>query len=658
MRSDDIRSIAVLSAASVLIGSWELAITRVASVLFFYDLAYLVLALCLFGLGLGALFAKHLPDGFTVTRLLVTLIASMPVCYVALYETELAWLFGLFTLPFLLFGALSAMVWRRVAGANTRVWLYSTELLGAIAGLLFLGPALLSELPVNMLGDVGVATHLKETIVSEGLVNHEYSTTSVARTDLLETTRADVKYIFTDGMFVTRSVAWDGVSPEFDDRHVEDMARLKRLAFRAGEIDQVALLGAGAGFDIAVALQEGAGFVTAVEINPDTIRFAQRHDDWAGGVLNDSRVDVVQSEARRYMQKSQDRWDHINLTLLQTSPASLRGGQHLDARVLTLEAVALYLSRLKPGGIIAVIQNTAELAAATQGVLEAAVNFDQRKILRFRVVQENQTNNPFGYLFIVSNTAFSDSSAMTIIDQADELGIEKVVSFGDSNVLATDDRPFLFLSDVRISMQASLILALALLATGIGLSIQSSVSMARVTSLAAMFSGASAMAVQVMAIYWCQSAIGQPVLAMSVALASVLAGSGMGAALFGRRLTSRNGWQSGLLACGSILLMFAFMPWVANLGTAYSNTTAALMLSIPLMILALPLGLPFVAIMQYAQGIDHGEGVVLGFDGLGALVGTAVTTMVTLTLGFTSLGYGVAAGFFVFGLLARQLSTE
>jgi len=658
MRSDEVRLIAVLCAASVLVGSWELLITRVASVLFFYDVAYLVLALCLFGIGVGALLAKHLPAGVTVNRLLVALILLMPICYVALYETELAWFICLFTLPFLVFGSLSALVWQGVAGADQRVWLYSTELLGAIAGLLLLGPALLSGLPVNVLGDVGVVTHLKETIAREGLVSHEYSTSSAARTDLLETTREDVKYIFTDGMFVTRSVAWDGVSPDFGDRGVEDMARLKRLAFRASENDQVALLGAGAGFDIAVALQEGAGHVTAVEINPDTIRFAQRHDDWAGGVLNHSRVDVVQSEARRYMQKSQECWDQINLTLLQTSPASLRGGQHMDARVLTLEAVALYLSRLKPGGIITVIQNTPELAAATQGVLEAAVNFDQQKILRFSVVQEKQTNNPFGYLFIVSNTAFSDSSAMAIMDQARQLGVEKVASFGDLDVPATDDRPFLFLSDIRVSMQASLILALALLATGIGLSIQSTVGMARVTSLAAMFSGASAMAVQVMAIYWCQSAIGQPVLAMSVALASVLAGSGLGAALYGRRITSRNGWQSGLLAGGSAVLMFACLPWVANLAMAYSNTTAALMLSIPLVILSLPFGLPFVAIMQYAQRIDHGEGVVVGFDGLGALVGTAVATVVTLTLGFTSLGYGVAAGFVVFGLLARQLSTE
>ena len=108
--SPDWLFIAVMAVASMLVGAWELAITRVASVLFFYDLAYLVLALCLFGIGAGALVSRRIPRWLSVYRLFLVLVVSMTIGYFGLYHTVWAWRFCLFIVPFVVFGCLSAGV--------------------------------------------------------------------------------------------------------------------------------------------------------------------------------------------------------------------------------------------------------------------------------------------------------------------------------------------------------------------------------------------------------------------------------------------------------------------------------------------------------------------------------------------------------------------
>ena len=52
-------TVLALAAAAGLLGAWELAITRLASVLYFFDLTYLALAVCLFALGAGALWTRR-----------------------------------------------------------------------------------------------------------------------------------------------------------------------------------------------------------------------------------------------------------------------------------------------------------------------------------------------------------------------------------------------------------------------------------------------------------------------------------------------------------------------------------------------------------------------------------------------------------------------
>ncbi|XOV88127.1 MAG: spermidine synthase [Pseudomonadota bacterium] len=651
-------------AASALVGAWELVVTRVASALYFYDVAFLVLSVCLFALGIGAMLAGRLQAGNPVYPLCGMLVLSPPVIYPLLNLSDLAWMTGLFALPFLLFGMLATLVWRGTPSIRGRRWLYTAELSGAILGLLLIGPVLLSLLPVSMLGDVGVSTHLKVTAAEQGVVDHFSETSTYARTDFLVTRQASVRYAFTDGMFVTRSVAWDGVSQTFSDPATEAMAAMKRLALRVGNTDRIVLLGAGAGFDIALALQEGAGRIDAVEVNPATIAFARRHDDWAGGILRNPRVHVHLAEARRFMASAAEAsFDHIGLTLLQTSPAGLRGVHHVDARVLTVEAVQDYLLRLREGGIVAVIQNSVAFAANTEAVLRRAVHFDDSRLLCFRLARAPgdsgvEGDNPFTFLVLAGREPFSATRRHAAEAAAAELGAVLVSRFPGvpSPAPATDDRPFFFEPASRLLGQTLLIVAFVLLASGFLMfrrrSQQGSVALA----LSAMLIGFATMGVQVIALYWCQAAIGNPVQAMAVALAAVLGGSAAGALGFGQQQLRIARWVPGGIAAVVTALALGLGPLVTNLAQQHSHQVAVVGIGLFLFIWALPLGWPYLAAMELARENPQGEGTVIAFDGFGGVVGAVGVAAIAVALGFTMAGWAIVLAFVLLGLLVAHSS--
>ena len=93
-------TVLALAAAAILLGAWELAITRLASVLYFFDLTYLALAVCLFALGAGALWTMRYGSRLRLSVLLVLLPTLMPISWWLISRYDAAWIGGLFALPF------------------------------------------------------------------------------------------------------------------------------------------------------------------------------------------------------------------------------------------------------------------------------------------------------------------------------------------------------------------------------------------------------------------------------------------------------------------------------------------------------------------------------------------------------------------------------
>jgi hypothetical protein len=162
------------------------------------------------------------------------------------------------------------------------------------------------------------------------------------------------------------------------------------------------------------------------------------------------------------------------------------------------------------------------------------------------------------------------------------------------------------------------------------------------------------MALQVLVVYRVQIAVGSPALAIGLALASVLVGAGLGALLLGSRFLHPVMWRrTGILAAAGVMVLTLAGPTIANISASIENiSTAALLMTTFTAICCMPTGLPFLAVIQSCKSVGgHGEGLAIGCDGLGGIIGAAGATLVAMTMGFNMLGLLLVVGFVGFSLL-------
>ena len=119
---------------------------------------------------------------------------------------------------------------------------------------------------------------------------------------------------------------------------------------------RVLVLGAGAGADVLQAIALGARAVDAVELDPLVIDLVQRQfGDYSGRPYSLPGVRVHIGEARGFVARHQERFDLIEVALLDAFAASSAGLYALSESYLyTIEGMAAYLDRLEPGGMLAI----------------------------------------------------------------------------------------------------------------------------------------------------------------------------------------------------------------------------------------------------------------------------------------------------------------
>lgn len=118
----------------------------------------------------------------------------------------------------------------------------------------------------------------------------------------------------------------------------------------------VAILGVGAGPQLRMALQEGAASVLAVDINPTILRWSLQDDRLANfKIFEDPRVSVEVGEARHVLRSSSRSFDVIVMHAIDTWTASAQGAYSLSENFLyTSEAMSDLLAKLTPGGIASI----------------------------------------------------------------------------------------------------------------------------------------------------------------------------------------------------------------------------------------------------------------------------------------------------------------
>jgi len=117
-------------------------------------------------------------------------------------------------------------------------------------------------------------------------------------------------------------------------------------------LENVLIIGAGSGTDVAIALDQGAAHVDAVEIDPRLQQIgAQRHPERP---YDDPRVEVIIDDGRAFLERTKRTYDLILFALpdsltLVSGQSSLR----LESYLFTQQAIGAARDHLKPGGAFA-----------------------------------------------------------------------------------------------------------------------------------------------------------------------------------------------------------------------------------------------------------------------------------------------------------------
>ncbi|MDP8225082.1 MAG: hypothetical protein P9L99_17105 [Candidatus Lernaella stagnicola] len=196
---------------------------------------------------------------------------------------------------------------------------------------------------------------------------------------------------------------------------------------------KVAVIGVGGGKDIWTALAAGADDVLGVEINPSFVHILLDVFPDFANLAGNPKVRLVVDEARSYFTRSEEKFDVIQMSLIDTWAATGAGAFSLSENSLyTVEGWRVFLRRLNKGGVFTVsrwygkgkFDETARLISLAAGAL-----FNQG------------VTNPADHILLaggekvatilVSNEAFSAADVAALRQRVEEMGFHMILAPGE-----------------------------------------------------------------------------------------------------------------------------------------------------------------------------------------------------------------------------------
>ncbi|HZA33850.1 MAG TPA: methyltransferase domain-containing protein, partial [Vicinamibacterales bacterium] len=213
--------------------------------------------------------------------------------------------------------------------------------------------------------------------------------------------------------------------------------------------ENVLILGAGSGTDVAAALRHGAKHVDAVEIDPTIIRLGrERHPDRP---YQDPRVTVVNDDARHFLRTTRKRYDLVVFALIDSlTMQSSFSGVRLESYMFTEESFRAVRDRLAPDGLLVVynyfrekwlVDRLANIAASAFGAEPRVHVHEARAYLGIMLAGPRLATLTGDPVIPEHVTAYNQSHAPAPARMhARDTSIEA----------ATDDWPFLYMKDRHI----------------------------------------------------------------------------------------------------------------------------------------------------------------------------------------------------------------
>jgi SAM-dependent methyltransferase len=459
--------------------AFEVAFTRICSVLLQYHVSFAVVSLAVLGLGLGG-FAAYLWVGRRAERVepacraaLLGIAPGMLLALVGLLQLRFAehWTSLLFLiLPvFACAGAFQSLLLRALA-AEASV-LYAADLIGGACGAL-LAVVALDALhgPIQTILVLAVVAALTAALSSQararrgalvllglalaaailqattGWLDVHYERApgklihallqrtpqaaprlvpglgcwdATSRVDVLETRGPSgvQRLVFIDGETPTAMLAAQAATPGAVRLDVRD--GLPALPYRLFGPQVVLSIGSGGGYDVVVAKRFGAAQVDAVELNSGVLRVVAAAREFTGDVYRQPGVSVHHAEGRRFARASPPgRYDLVILVLAQSLAGNLREYALSENYLYTREAMRDYLRVLRPGGTLALLVNNDVLLQRLQHTAGAVLAGAGQPASRCVAAVVSPAESPYDRLLLVRNAPFAIAQVESLMQDA------------------------------------------------------------------------------------------------------------------------------------------------------------------------------------------------------------------------------------------------
>jgi len=488
--------------------------------------------------------------------------------------------------------------------------------------------------------------------------------------------------------------------------------------FLAGdEKDSALIIGPGGGRDVLLTLMGGVDRITAVEVNPDVVDIVREYRQYNGGIYTDfPNVQVIVDEGRNFLKRQTEKYDIIMLSLPVTQTSrSLEGYSLTENFLFTTESINDYLDRLTDEGRIMVVTHddftTWRLLAISLASLEerGIPNAEALNQIYMFGLSSGEGIYP---CFVMAKTPFTPEEALVRHEKMVDLGYEPLLSYfphledeemvnptlqslasGDLSLrqiaevatemgmdlsIVTDNRPFFYKIDagrpqpVSLVFWFSFVLMLLVLAGPPAYWYlrsprrrsqarghrRTKKALIRPVFLFALI-GIGFMIIEISLIQRFILYLGQPVLSMAVLLFSLLLGAGSGS-LYSGRLTGEKtfkGITTATICIAALTIAYIFLiPFIFGQLLGLSLALRLLVMVVMLVPLGFIMGFPFPLGIRALKTMEMDRYIpwMWGLNGVGAVLGSAFTIVIAISLGFAqALLIGAICYLFVFLIFAR-----
>jgi spermidine synthase len=736
----------------------EVTLTRIFSATIWYHYAFIAISVALFGWGLGGFLLhilkekkilKSTPASLATASLLFSL--SIPVFLWIIIQLPatpkyLNWYFITSVIPFFLAGITLAQafdIFREITGK-----LYFADLIGASFGalgitlilgmlggestVLFIAtlPALATLLfstyrpdfwktktfPLGLASILAVAlliifnseSHILtiKNAPSKGLYQHMKSDpklhivftqwNSYSRIDGVEgVAPPHIARIYIDSDAWTNVVGWDGETESME----EAKEWFRYIPFHLEREPKALIIGPGGGVDVLLSLVAGGKNVTAVELNPIIVDFVRHYGEKAGNIYNNLNVNLIIDEGRNFISRSNEKYDVISLSFVDSWASVSSGGLALSENYLyTTQAFHQYFEHLTNSGIFVVIRWQVDIPRLVSNSISMMREYgippeEAGDHIAILLADSPKMNEPTQMIFMLKKTPFTKKESVEIKDLSSKYNpvhIPYVVSsspykelfggrispsefysqFDEKVDPIGDDSPFYFANEKPYGIPTYLMrfLLIPISATFLffAFSYSSEAKKKTETTLFILYFIALGLGFIFIEISILQKFIlllGHPIFTLSVILFSLLVSGGIGSFLSGR-------FKEGVIpkrifeACSLIFvisiiyavvlphLIPVFLPF--SIGTRIAITFILILPLGLLMGMPFPLGIRIVGNSLKAGGIPF----YWGLNGIMSVFGSIAAIMIGVGFGFTFTTLAGSASYLLASICAIVLSIK